>query len=162
MVKHCCGWMRRPWRPLCPLLAFSLSFFTRYGTWLDKGTEVRIIHEVSTEARPVHEAVNAETVGEASSAPKVDKKRWEPIYTSKGPVTVTNIISFYMKTARGVEGEGFANFVHVVLYCKLFFLQSGQLWKIQTITKETILYIGNLLAMRSLQHRQVNTDIFLR
>ena len=67
-----------------------------------------------------------------------------------------------MKTARGVEGEGFANFVHVVLYCKLFFLQSGQLWKIQTITKETILYIGNLLAMRSLQHRQVNTDIFLR
>ena len=24
-------------------------------------------------------------------------------------MTVTNIISFYMKTARGVEGEGFAN-----------------------------------------------------
>ena len=67
-----------------------------------------------------------------------------------------------MKTARGVEGEGFANFVHVVLYCKLFSLQSGQSWKIQTITKETILYIENLLAMRSLQHRQVNTDIFLR
>ena len=70
--------------------------------------------------RPVQEAVNAETVGEAFSAPTVDKKRREPIYTSKGPVTVTNIISFYMKTARGVEGEGFANFVHVVLYCKLF------------------------------------------
>ena len=102
---------------------------------------------MSTEARPVQEAVNAE----------------KSIYTSKGPVTVTNIISFYMKTARGVEGEGFANFVHVVLYCKLFFLQSGQLWKIQTITKETILYIGNLLAIRSLQHHgQVNTDIFLR
>ena len=26
-----------------------------------------------------------------------------------------------MKTAKGVEGEGFANFVHVVVYCKLFF-----------------------------------------
>ena len=35
-------------------------------------------------------------------------------------MTVTNIISFYMKTARGVEGEGFANFVHVIVYCKLF------------------------------------------
>ena len=33
----------------------------------DKSKEVRIIHEVSTEARPVHEAVNAETVCEASS-----------------------------------------------------------------------------------------------
>ena len=75
---------------------------------------------MSTEARPVQEAVNAETVGEASSAPTVDKKRWEPIYTSKGPVTVTNIISFYMKTARGAEGEGFTNFVHVVVYRKLF------------------------------------------
>ena len=41
----------------------------------DKSTDVRIIHEVSTQARPVHEAVNAETVGEASSAPTVDKKR---------------------------------------------------------------------------------------
>ena len=47
----------------------------------DKSKEVRIIHEVSTEARPVHEAVNAETVSEASSAPTVDKKRWEPIYS---------------------------------------------------------------------------------
>ena len=37
-----------------------------------------------------------------------------------------------MKTATGVEGEGFANFVHVVVYCKLFpfFLKSSQLWKI--------------------------------
>ena len=26
-----------------------------------------------------------------------------------------------MKTAKGVEGEGFANFVHVVVYFKLFF-----------------------------------------
>ena len=34
----------------------------------DKSMDVRIIHEVSTKARPVHEAVNAETVGEASSA----------------------------------------------------------------------------------------------
>ena len=41
----------------------------------DKSTEVRIVHEVSTEARPVHEAVNAETVSEASSAPTVDKMR---------------------------------------------------------------------------------------
>ena len=41
----------------------------------DKSKEVRVIHEVSTEERPVHEAVNAETVGEASSAPTVDKKR---------------------------------------------------------------------------------------
>ena len=47
----------------------------------DNSTDVRIIHEVSTRARPVHEAVNAETVGEASSAPTVDKKRWEPIYS---------------------------------------------------------------------------------
>ena len=37
----------------------------------DKGW---IIPEVSSEARP-------ETVGEASSAPTVDKKRWEPIYS---------------------------------------------------------------------------------
>ena len=36
---------------------------------------------MSTEARPVHEAVNAETVCKASSAPTVDKKRWEPIYS---------------------------------------------------------------------------------
>ena len=36
----------------------------------DKGY---IIQEGSTEARPVLEAVNAETVGEASSAPTVDK-----------------------------------------------------------------------------------------
>ena len=85
----------------------------------DKSTEARIIHEVSTEARPGHEAANAETVSEASSAPSVEKKRWEPIYTSKGPVT--NIISFYMKTARGVEGEGFANVVHVEVTCKQFF-----------------------------------------
>ena len=28
--KQCCAWMRRPWRPSCPLLAFALSFFTRY------------------------------------------------------------------------------------------------------------------------------------
>ena len=28
--KHCCAWMRRPWRPSFPLLAFALSFFTRY------------------------------------------------------------------------------------------------------------------------------------
>ena len=75
-------------------------------------------------------------------------------------MTVTNIISFYMKTARGVEGEGFANFVYVVLYCKLFFPAIRSI--METITKGTILYIGNLLAMRSLQHRQVNTDIFLR
>ena len=34
-----------------------------------------VAHRVSTEARPVQEAVNAETVGEASSAPTVDKKR---------------------------------------------------------------------------------------
>lgn len=32
-----------------------------------------------------------------------------------------------MKTARGVEGEGFANFVHVVLYCKLFFPAIGSI-----------------------------------
>ena len=32
------------------------------------------MHEVSTEARPVHEAVNAETVSEASNAPTVDKE----------------------------------------------------------------------------------------
>ena len=44
----------------------------------------------------------------------------------------------------------------------LFFLKSGQLCKIQTITKETILYIGNLLAIKSFQHRQVNTEVFLR
>ena len=37
----------------------------------DKGW---VIHEVSSEARP-------ETVGEASSAPTVDKKRWKPIYS---------------------------------------------------------------------------------
>ena len=46
-----------------------------------KSKEVQIIHEVSTEALPVHEAVNAETVSEASSAPTVDKRRWEPIYS---------------------------------------------------------------------------------
>ena len=40
----------------------------------DKSKEVRIMHEVSTEARPVYEAVNAETVSEASSAPTVDKE----------------------------------------------------------------------------------------
>ena len=34
-----------------------------------------MIQEGSTEGRPVLEAVNAETVGEASSAPTVDKKR---------------------------------------------------------------------------------------
>ena len=39
----------------------------------DKKTEVVIIHEVSTDARPVHEAVNAETVGVAC----------EPIWASK-------------------------------------------------------------------------------
>ena len=39
----------------------------------DKSKEVRIIHEVSTEARPVHEAVNAETVSEASSAQQLIK-----------------------------------------------------------------------------------------
>ena len=26
-----------------------------------------------------------------------------------------------MKTAKEVEGEGFVNFVHVVVYCRLFF-----------------------------------------
>ena len=41
----------------------------------EKSTEVRIIHELSTEARSIHEDVIAETVGEASSAPTVDKKR---------------------------------------------------------------------------------------
>ena len=41
----------------------------------EKSTEVRIIHELSTEARPIHEDFIAETVGEASSAPTVDKKR---------------------------------------------------------------------------------------
>ena len=39
----------------------------------DNSTDVRIIHEVSTKARPVHEAVNAETVGEASSAQQLIK-----------------------------------------------------------------------------------------
>ena len=41
-------------------------------------------------------------------------------------------------------------------------MKSGQLWKTQPITKETILYIGNLLAIRSLQHRKISTDVFLR
>ena len=36
----------------------------------DESTEVR-----TTEARPIHEDANAETVGEASSAPSVEKKR---------------------------------------------------------------------------------------
>ena len=36
----------------------------------DESTEVRI-----TEARPIHEDAKAETVGEASSAPSVEKKR---------------------------------------------------------------------------------------
>ena len=80
----------------------------------DKSTDVRIIHEVSTKVRPVYEAVNAETVGEPSSAQQLIKT-YEDLFTSKGPVT--NIILFYMKTATGVEGEGFANFVHVVVYC---------------------------------------------
>ena len=39
----------------------------------DNSTDVRIIHEVSTKARPVDEAVNAETVGEASSAQQLIK-----------------------------------------------------------------------------------------
>ena len=64
----------------------------------------------------------------------------------------------------GVEGEIFANVVHVEVTCKLFFLvmKSGQLWKTQPITKETIVYIGILLAIRSLQHRKISTDLFLR
>ena len=40
----------------------------------EKSTEVQIIHELSTEVRPIQEDVIAETVGEASSAPTVDKK----------------------------------------------------------------------------------------
>ena len=36
----------------------------------DESTEVRI-----TEARPIHEDPNAETVGETSSAPSVEKRR---------------------------------------------------------------------------------------
>ena len=80
----------------------------------DKSTDVRIIHKVSTKVRPVYEAVNAETVSEPSSAQQLIKT-YEDLFTSKGPVT--NIILFYMKTATGVEGEGFANFVHVVVYC---------------------------------------------
>ena len=45
-----------------------------------------------------------------------------------------------MKKATGVEGKGFANFAHVVVYCKLFplFLKSGQLWKIQTTVKTCV------------------------
>ena len=39
----------------------------------DKSTHVRIIHEVFTKVRPVHEAVNAETVSEASSAQQLIK-----------------------------------------------------------------------------------------
>ena len=87
-------------KTLVPPAGVRAKFLHKIRKLDDKSTEVRIIHEVSTEvcteARPVLEAVNAETVGEASSAPTVDKKRWEPIYNSKGPVT--NIISFRMKT----------------------------------------------------------------
>ena len=45
-----------------------------------------------------------------------------------------------MKTATGVEGEEFANFVQVVVYCKLFtfFLKSGQSWIIQTTVKTCV------------------------
>ena len=79
-------------------------------------------------------------------------------------MTVTNIISFYMKTARGVEREGFANFVHVVVYCKLFFpAEIRSIMENPNYNKrDVILYIGNLLAIGSLQHRQDNTDVFLR
>ena len=45
-----------------------------------------------------------------------------------------------MKTATGVKGEEFTNFVQVVVYCKLFafFLESGQLWIIQTTVKTCV------------------------
>ena len=39
----------------------------------DKSTDIQIIHEVSTKERPVHQAVNAETVGEASNAQQLIK-----------------------------------------------------------------------------------------
>ena len=62
-------------KTLVPPAGVRAKFLHKIRKLDDKSTEVRIIHEVSTEARPVQEAVNAETVGEASSAPKVDKKR---------------------------------------------------------------------------------------
>ena len=72
-------------KTLVPPAGVRAKFLHKIRKLDDKSTEVRIIHEVSTEvcteARPVLEAVNAETVGEASSAPTVDKKRWEPIYS---------------------------------------------------------------------------------
>ena len=50
-----------------------------------------------------------------------------------------------MKTARGVEGEGFANFVDVVLYCKLFFPAVWSIMENPNYNKRD--NIGNLLAI---------------
>ena len=70
-----------------------------------------------------------------------------------------------MKTAKGVEGEGFANFVHVVVYCKLFFSEIRSIMENPDYNKKTILYIlreftGNQKHRK--QHRKVNTDVFLK
>ena len=71
-------------KTLVPPAGVRAKFLHKIRKLDDKSTEVRIIHEVSTEvcteARPVLEAVNAETVGEASSAPTVDK-RGENLFT---------------------------------------------------------------------------------
>ena len=61
--------------PRAPCWCSRYKLFHKIQKLNEKSTEVQIIHKLSTEARPIHEDVIAETVGEASSAPTVDKKR---------------------------------------------------------------------------------------
>ena len=65
--------MRKTLKTLVPPAGIRAKLLHKIQKLNDKSTDVQIIHEVSTKARPVHEAVNAETVGEASSAQQLIK-----------------------------------------------------------------------------------------